>query len=231
MYRRRFISQFNVLIAYSERGAGEYAAYGFPEERIVVAANSVELPPKTKRERPPLVGRPARIIFVGRLQARKRVDLLLKACAQLDPIPEVVIVGEGPERAVLESLAKEIFPTANFLGALFDQQLQHALEQADLFVMPGTGGLAVQQAMSSGLPVIVAEGDGTQNDLVSGDNGWLISPGNLDALIAALRSALQVPELLEKMGAASFDLAVKRFNIHAMRDQFLQALAIAQEVV
>jgi glycosyltransferase involved in cell wall biosynthesis len=231
MYRRRFISQFNVLIAYSERGAGEYAAHGFPEERIVVAANSVELPPKTKPERPPLAGRPARMIFVGRLQARKRVDLLLKACAQLDPIPEVVIVGDGPERAVLESLAKEIFPTANFLGALFDQQLQHALEQADLFVMPGTGGLAVQQAMSSGLPVIVAEGDGTQNDLVSGDNGWLISPGNLDALIAALRSALQVPELLEKMGAASFDLAVKRFNIHAMRDQFLKALAIAQEVV
>jgi glycosyltransferase involved in cell wall biosynthesis len=171
------------------------------------------------------------MIFVGRLQARKRVDLLLKACAQLDPIPEVVIVGDGPERAVLESLAKEIFPTANFLGALFEQQLQHALEQADLFVMPGTGGLAVQQAMSSGLPVIVAEGDGTQNDLVSGDNGWLISPGNLDALIVALRSALQDPELLEKMGAASFDLAVKRFNIHAMREKFLQALAIAQEVV
>jgi glycosyltransferase involved in cell wall biosynthesis len=228
--RRQFVNKFNVMIAYSERGANEYAELGFPRERIVVAANAVALPPEARPERAPLAGRPARVIFVGRLQARKRVDLLLKACAQLDPMPEVVIVGEGPERAALETLAERTFPTAIFLGALFDQQLQHALENADLFVMPGTGGLAVQQAMASGLPVIVAEGDGTQNDLVSGDNGWLIPPEDLDALIAVLRSAHQVPERLEKMGAASFELAVKRFNIHSMRDQFLHALDLAQEV-
>lgn len=231
MVRRRFISRFNVLIAYSERGADEYARLGFPRERIVVAANSVALPPEAKPERPPLTERSARIIFVGRLQARKRVDLLLKACAQLDSLPEVVIIGEGPERAALMTLAEEVFPTAIFSGALFGQQLQHALEQADLFVLPGTGGLAVQQAMSSGLPVIVAEGDGTQKDMVSGDNGWLISPGDLDALLTALQSALQDPARLEKMGTASFNLAVKHFNIQSMRDQFLHALALAQEVV
>jgi glycosyltransferase involved in cell wall biosynthesis len=78
--------------------------------------------------------------------------------------------------------------------------------------------------------VIVAEGDGTQNDLVNGDNGWLVPPGDLDALVATLRSALAAPERLEAMGAASFKLAVKRFNIQAMRDQFLYALALAQEV-
>ena len=44
--RRQFISQFNVMIAYSERGAREYAELGFPRERIVVAANSVALPPE-----------------------------------------------------------------------------------------------------------------------------------------------------------------------------------------
>jgi glycosyltransferase involved in cell wall biosynthesis len=230
-YRRRFVSRFDVLIAYSERGAREYEQLGYPGDRIVVAANAVALPPKIKPQHPPLSGRPARVIFVGRLQARKRVDLLLKACAALDPAPHLDIVGDGPERTTLELLSESIFPQAVFQGALFDQQLQSTLEQADLFVLPGTGGLAVQQAMASGLPVIVAEGDGTQDDLVSGGNGWLIMPDDLDALVVAMRSALQDPLRLEEMGILSFKLATERFNIEAMRSQFLHALERAQEVV
>lgn len=230
-FRTRFVEQFDVLIAYSEQGAAEYAALGIPRERIVVAANAVALPPVAKPLRPPLADRPARVIFVGRLQARKRVDLLLNACARLEPAPELIVVGEGPERIALEQLARAILPHADFRGALFDLELQQVLEQADLFVLPGTGGLAVQQAMACGLPVIVAEGDGTQNDLVSGGNGWLIPPGDLDALVATLRSALQDPDKLSSMGDNSYQLAVERYNIDTMRSQFLHALALAREGV
>ncbi len=230
LVRGRFLRNLDVIIAYSQQGADEYAALGFPRERIVVAANAVAMPPDSKPDRPSLTGKNARLIFVGRLQDRKRVDLLLKACARLTPEPELVIVGEGPERAALEALAAEIFPGAEFPGALFDGELDRALGQADLFVLPGTGGLAVQQAMAAGLPVIVAEGDGTQNDLVSGDNGWLVTPGDLEALIQALRSALSDPHRLREMGSASFNLAVNRFNIDSMRSRFLEALALAGEV-
>jgi glycosyltransferase involved in cell wall biosynthesis len=230
-FRRRFLSRFDVLIAYSERGAEEYKALGFPPERIVIAANAVAPPPESKPERPPLVGRPPRLIFVGRLQARKRVDLLLKACAELKAKPKLTVVGDGPERVALEALAKETYPEAYFSGALFGQDLQEALEQADLFILPGTGGLAVQQAMASGLPVIVAQGDGTQEDLVSGGNGWLIPPDDATALANVLRLALEAPEQLEQMGTRSYNLTVERFNIQSMRDQFIRALLLAQEVV
>jgi glycosyltransferase involved in cell wall biosynthesis len=155
----------------------------------------------------------------------------LNACARLEPAPELIVVGEGPERIALEQLARAILPHADFRGALFDLKLQQVLEQADLFVLPGTGGLAVQQAMACGLPVIVAEGDGTQNDLVSGGNGWLIPPGDLDALVATLRSALQDPDKLSSMGDNSYQLAVERYNIDTMRSQFLHALALAREGV
>jgi glycosyltransferase involved in cell wall biosynthesis len=230
-FRRRFIGRFDVLIAYSERGAEEYAALGFPPERIVVAANAVAPPPASKPERPPLAGRLPRLIFVGRLQARKRVDLLLKACAELKAKPKLTVVGDGPERVALEALAEKIYPQAYFSGALFGQDLQEALTQADLFVLPGTGGLAVQQAMASGLPVIVARGDGTQEDLVSGGNGWLIAPDNAGALVNALQMALEEPEQLEQMGTRSYNLTVERFNLHSMRDQFIRALALSKEVV
>jgi glycosyltransferase involved in cell wall biosynthesis len=228
--RRSFIRQFDVLLAYSERGAHEYAALGFPEERIKVAYNAVSPPPHELPKRGPISGRPIRLIFVGRLQIRKRVDLLLQACSVLETAPELVIVGDGPERDGLVALARQIFPQAEFVGAKFGDQLQSYLEHADLFILPGTGGLAVQQAMAAGLPVIVAEGDGTQEDLVSGGNGWLVPPGDQAALDTAISEAIGNPDRLRSMGEASFHLAQVRFNIVAMREQFLAALELAGEI-
>jgi glycosyltransferase involved in cell wall biosynthesis len=142
----------------------------------------------------------------------------------------LTIVGDGPERGALESLAQLIIPDARFLGAQYGETLQAELENADLFILPGTGGLAVQQAMATGLAVIVAEGDGTQEDLVSGGNGWLIPPGDYDALVAAMRAAVADPVRLVEMGNRSYSLAVERFNIDVMRDKFLHAISLAQKV-
>src|ERR1044071_118190 len=95
--RRRlsFISQFDALIAYSQRGAQEYAALGFPREKIFVAHNSVSRSPTALPDHRPASADRFNILFVGRLQARKRIDDLLKACAQLESKPRLVIIGEG----------------------------------------------------------------------------------------------------------------------------------------
>ena len=174
--RLALLSQLDAMITYSQTGAAEYAALGFPADRIFVAANAVTPPPTHPLpERPPLAaGQNPRILFVGRLQARKNIANLLQACASRpeDARPEVVIVGDGPERAKLEALAAEIYPEAVFTGALYGDALDEQFRAADLFVLPGTGGLAIQQAMSFGLPVIAAEADGTQADLVRPANGW-----------------------------------------------------------
>ncbi len=164
------------------------------------------------------------MLFVGRLQERKRVDLLLRACAQLETCPDVWIVGDGPARAMLERLGREIYPRANFAGSQHGHALDWFFDKADLFVLPGTGGLAVQQAMAHGLPVIVAEGDGTQNDLVAGDNGWLVPPKDLHALTETLRKALAEPHKLQEMGIKSHRMVSERYNIDTMVEVFVNAM-------
>jgi glycosyltransferase involved in cell wall biosynthesis len=166
------------------------------------------------------------VLFVGRLQQRKRVDLLIRACAALPPQlqPRLWIVGEGPARAELEALAANVYPRARFWGGLYGSALQPLWLQADLFVLPGTGGLAVQEAMGYALPVIVAEGDGTQDDLVTPETGWQVPPGDLDALQQALLQALGDLPRLRTKGAAAYERVARHVNLDNMVAVFLQAI-------
>jgi glycosyltransferase involved in cell wall biosynthesis len=223
-FRRRFLNQFDALIAYSTRGAAEYEAQGIPRSRIFIAPNAVTPRPGPPPRREDFSGRPPRLLFVGRLQARKRVDLLLQACRDLQPRPEVWVIGDGPERPSLERQAARDFPDAHFAGALQGEALYDQYAQADLLVLPGTGGLAVQEGMAFGLPVVVAEGDGTQEDLVQPENGWLVPPGDGQALKAALLQALSDPQRLLEMGAVSHRSVVEKFNTDVLADVFIHVL-------
>ena len=220
---KRFIHQFDGMIAYSQRGAEEYAALGFPREKIFVAHNSVSAKPEKPDDRPLTIDH-VTILFVGRLQARKRIDSLLRACAEMDTKPRLLIIGDGPERETLQTLAKEIYPSAEFIGAKHGAELKPYFQQADLFVLPGTGGLAVQEAMSYGLPVIVAKGDGTQDDLVREKNGWQIEPENYEALVSTMKNALSDIARLREMGKESFRIVSEEINIEKMADTFVNAL-------
>jgi glycosyltransferase involved in cell wall biosynthesis len=219
-----FINQFDALISYSRRGAEQYAALGFPRPKIFVAYNSVSAAPeKSPDHEPQTTDRPT-ILFVGRLQARKRVDHLIRASAEMEPAPRLVIVGDGPERASLESLARVVYPSTEFIGSKHGGELRPYFSEANLFVLPGTGGLAVQEAMSHGLPVIVAKGDGTQDDLVRAANGWQIAPDDYHALVSAMKNALSDVARLRRMGEESFRIVSEEINIQKMADVFVQAL-------
>ena len=226
--RMSFIQQFDALITYSQTGAAEYAALGFPEERITVAVNAVTPPPThpMPTRSAHRTGQPARLLFVGRLQERKHLDNLLKACARLpgDLQPDLVIVGDGPNRERLESLARTTYPRTTFTGALYGDALAEQFQSADLFILPGTGGLAIQEAMSWGLPVIAAEADGTQADLVRPVNGWQIPPDDVAALHTCLIQALSQPDQLLEMGRESYRIVAEEVNLDRMVAAFVNTL-------
>jgi glycosyltransferase involved in cell wall biosynthesis len=223
--RYSFLHQFDALITYSRRGADEYAALGFPPGRIFVAPNAaVPRPSWPPPLRSPAFNRQPCVLFVGRLQARKRIDTLLQACASLSGSlrPRLVIVGDGPERTALENLAKTIYPLAEFPGAKHGAELAPYFSAADLFVLPGTGGLAVQEAMSFGLPVIMGQGDGTNDDLIRPTNGWQVTAA--DTLARVLPEALSDTSRLRRMGAESYRIVSEEINLDRMVGVFVEAL-------
>jgi glycosyltransferase involved in cell wall biosynthesis len=221
------LRQYDALITYSRQGVDEYVRLGFPRERIFVAPNAAtarpQNPPPVRSTQP--VSRPV-ILFVGRLQARKRVDALINACAALPAgkQPCLRIVGDGPVLPELQQLAAQVYPETEFLGDRRGADLDSLFAAADLFVLPGTGGLAVQQAMAAGLPVIVAEADGTQADLVRPENGWCIPPRDPDALLVALDDALADFPRLRQMGAASYRIVAEEINVENMVAVFQKAI-------
>jgi glycosyltransferase involved in cell wall biosynthesis len=226
--RWNLLHALDAVIAYSQRGREEYISLGLHREYVYVAYNAANpRPPHPAPQRPSsFLGKPS-VLFVGRLQSRKRIDNLLYACAKLPSSlqPQLLIVGDGPAREYFQSVASRAYPSAKFLGARYGEALNTLFTSADLFVLPGSGGLAVQQAMSYALPVIVADGDGTQEDLVSENNGWLIPANDIDALIEALLKALSDPARLRSMGKASFRIVSEKINIEEMVKVFIKALS------
>jgi glycosyltransferase involved in cell wall biosynthesis len=229
--RLKLLSKLDGIIAYSQRGAQEYQALGLPASQVFVAPNAATFRPQQPPPHRPGVftGRP-KVLFVGRLQARKRVALLLEACSRLpeEDQPDLWIVGEGPASPHFKEVAERLYPRATFTGELHGEALEPYLARADLFVLPGTGGLAVQQAMAHGLPVIVAQGDGTQDDLVRAENGWRVPPGDVNELHHALESALSDPQRLRRMGDASYRIVAHEINLEAMLAAFVQAASAVQ---
>ena len=223
---QKHLSRYDALITYSHAGLESYAAAGFPKDRIFLARNAaVPKPTRQMPERPASFTGVPKVLYVGRIQERKRLDLLMRACAELESFrPALRIVGDGPIRPQLEALAASLYPETVFSGSLYGDELTAAFDDADLFVLPGTGGLAIQQAMASALPVIAAEADGTQTDLVRPENGLIVKPGDLESLKQAMTALLSDPMHLREMGAESFRIVRDEINLEAMADAFIGAI-------
>ena len=86
------------------------------------------------------------------------------------------------------------------------------------------GGLAVQEAMSYGLPVIMGQGDGTNDQLVRTGNGWQIRPDDLSALAGSMQTALSDAARLRQMGAESYRIVKDEINLEQMVGVFVKAL-------
>ena len=147
-------------------------------------------------------------LFVGRLIPRKNVDLIIRAIrATTSRDVALVIVGDGNERKRLESLA-EGDPRIAFAGAVSQTSLPGYYSMADCLVLPASGepwGLVVNEAMASGLAVIVHRDCGVAVDLVSARNGVVLETFDVSELQRALETVSNDPVKLNIMKRKSLE--------------------------
>ena len=175
------------------------------------------------------------ILQVGRLIELKAPDDLVRAVARARPetaLPlALVLVGEGPEEQRLQALACDLDVRTVFAGMLAGEDLIAAYVAADVFALVSRRepwGVVVNEAMASGLPLVLSDRVGAAGDLLEpGANGELVPAGDVAAQGAALAKLATDPELRNAYGRRSREL-VSGWGYEASVDAFVK---LAQEIV
>lgn len=150
-------------------------------------------------------------LFIGRLVPYKGADMLLKALKKTNDIIHLTIVGDGPEKSNLESLAErlELKNRVTFTGWIAQNETTRYYQNSDIFCFPSVrefGGAVVMEAMASGLPCIVVDNGGL-SEYVTESCGYKIPPNGEDFVIDKLADTLNhlarnQGDLKEKSAAA-----------------------------
>jgi glycosyltransferase involved in cell wall biosynthesis len=194
---------------------------GIPAAKLVTIHYGLhELPEAWGVNPPDDVPPDARVLLaVCRLERQKGVDVAVRAVAAVrarQPDVELVVLGEGPERAALEGLAGELGVPLRLLGRVPD--VTAWLRRAGLLVHPVRWegfGLAVLEAMVAGLPVVASRVSSLPELVVDGVTGVLVEPDDPAALAAGIERALAAPA---QLGEAGKHRARDEFSVARMAD-------------
>ncbi|RPJ83372.1 MAG: glycosyltransferase family 1 protein [Acidobacteria bacterium] len=208
------------IIAVSRFVKDSVLASGLPDTQVEVVYDGVPLPPQAPRYRriaaPPLIG------CVGYLLPEKGQELLIRAMPLIlgkNAGCRLILAGDGPSRAGLEQLARElkVGQAIQFAGHVEDvSQVYRAL---DVFLFPSLAeplGSSLLAAMSHGLPVAAVAGGAVPEIVEDEGNGLLVAEPQASAMAGAVLRLLDDPELAARLGAAGRATIEERFTVGRM---------------
>jgi len=174
--------------------------------------------------------------YVGRLRWEKGPHFLIEAFAKVaQDIPDAVllIVGNGPDRQVLEIRAKTLGIAENviWLGQMHQDEVFRLYGIIDVIAMPSIFegfGLTAAEAMAAGLPVVGSAVDGLAEIIIDQETGLLVPPQDANALAAALTALLASPERAFMMGSKGRQRVNTHFSLQKFSESTLAAYAAFQ---
>lgn len=221
---RRFLYRCSAgLLLYGERARQLLLAQGFADRGLFVVKNSLDPQAQARaeaaldnhalsvlRQRLDLRAGDRALIFIGRLQPVKRLDLLVRAASALYERGQrvhVLLLGDGQERAVLErqSVNLGVRELVHFEGSHYDErQIAAYFAVSDLCVIPSGAGLTVLHALGYGTPVLTHDRPELQfpevEAILPGETGVLYVEGDFDSLVALLEQSL-FPEPMKQVSS------------------------------
>lgn len=218
---------------------------GVPDDRIHVIPNAVDLEAIDRaRANADAAGLRAKLelapgelllLSVGRLEENKGFHVLVDALGRLaarntdgsrGATWRWALIGEGPYRKTIADAAAraQLGSRMMLAGRVNDAELASWYAAADLFVHPTLyegSSLVTLEAMACGKPVVATRAGGLPDKVVPGETGWLVDPGDADALANAIQAALEAREQLAAFGRAGRLLVERAFAWPAVTESLL----------
>ncbi len=195
--------------------ADHFRTWGRPHPSVHVIPHGVDAAlfrPQPQRQVRQRLGLPAHavvLLFVGALDAAhrfKNVPLLLAALPHVDPTVRLVVAGDGNRRAALEGEAARLGVRRQvwFVGEVAPSGLPAWYAAADATVLPSVStesfGLVLLESLATETPVVATALPGVRTVVRMGQDGLLVEPGRLDALVRALRMLVRRPAWRRALG-------------------------------
>jgi glycosyltransferase involved in cell wall biosynthesis len=221
---RRYSDQIDLHLCESREVRDWLVTHGEDEASVLVVESGIDISkyrPVTRRR-----GFPLRVGFSGRLSAEK-APLAFVDLAQMLPETgfELLMTGAGPlERAVRRHAATLASDSFRFLGLVDD--IRAHLASLDVLVLPSIldgRPVVVLEALALGVPVIASRVGGLPALVRDGETGFLVAPGDTNAIAHHLRRLAIARDELENLQRAARAFAVKNLDAQAMYATYEQA--------
>jgi glycosyltransferase involved in cell wall biosynthesis len=233
-----YYNQMDVVYVPSRSTGNELIAKGLNENRIQVYPRGVDTERFHPRKRSGiwtsrfgLDPSAFKLLYVGRISREKNLDVLLRAFERLEAggrNVDLILVGDGPYRKELESRLRD--SRALFTGLLTGDDLARAYAASDFFVFPSatdTFGNVVLEAQASGIPVIVTDQGGPQENLIPGKTGFIVPASDSEAIVEKVELFYGNPAVLSQMKRA----ARKYMESRSFEKNFLKTWKLSKTVV
>ncbi len=173
-------------------------------------------------------GRPImKVLFMGRFGQRKGVYDLISAVEKLREVPFMLdMYGDGEIGKVRELVEREnLKEKVSVNGWAHHSGIREIYENADIIALPSYAEglpMSLLEAIGVGLPVVSTHVGGIPEAVEDGTNGFLVEPGDVDALADRLGRLVTSPELVERMGRESLKIAQERFSTERIGQELRQ---------
>ena len=235
-----FLKKGSLFLTYSSSANKYLNSMGIKDSLIEICYNGIETDTMVQNEQKTISESKEIIekynlkdhitfLYVGGLIPPKKVDLLIDAFAHLRNSYtniKLMIIGDGPLKdMMLKKIAKLKDLDILYLGRITNGVDSYFLA-ADCLVLPGAGGLALNQAMYWGKPCIVGKADGTEEDLVIENvSGYRFEEDNLESLISAMERRInENPEKLKQLSFNAHQIIVNKSNVNNMVKVFSKTI-------
>lgn len=220
--RAQSFERIDRAIAVSEFIARRLRESGCPPGKITVHHIGVDIDTFTPAPKPPT---DAVVLFAGRLVPKKGLTHLLRAMPavqQRAPAARLIVVGDGPLREPMETLARELNVNATFTGVRTPAQIREHMRTASLLAAPSVvtasgdaEGLpiTIMEAIACGLPVVAFPSGGSAEGIRDGETGYVLPPGDEPALADRITSLLTNEPLRSQFATAARAFAVQEFSL------------------